>query len=129
MARLDLEALSKVFPAGTARGRVAPGQVVAVCGLSLSVAEGELLSLVGPSGCGKTTTLRLIAGLERADGGDVRIGGRSVSGWSPDRRDVAMVFPRGALYPHLTVYDNLAWGERLREGGGWTELLWRKFGG
>ncbi len=120
MARLDLEALSKVFPGNTVRSNV-----VAVRDLSLSVAEGELLVLVGPSGCGKTTTLRLIAGLERADAGEVRIAGKSVSGLSPDKRDVAMVFPRGALYPHLTVYENLAWGARLRDGGGWTELLWR----
>src|SRR2546421_12306791 len=108
MARLDLEGLSKVFP----------GSVLAVQDLRLSVADGELLVLVGPSGGGKTTTLRLIAGLEREDAGGVRIDGRSMRGLSPEARDVAMVFPRGALYPHLTGQENLAWGARLRGGKG-----------
>ncbi len=120
MARLDLEALSKVFPGGRRAD-----DVVAVRDLSLSVGEGELLVLLGPSGCGKTTTLRLIAGLERATAGDVRIAGASVSRLSPQMRDVAMVFPRGALYPHWTVYGNLAWAAQMRDRPQWAERLWR----
>jgi multiple sugar transport system ATP-binding protein len=121
MARLDLEALSKVFPGD----RASPGDVVAVRELSLIVAAGEFLVLVGPSGCGKTTTLRLVAGLTGPTSGVVRIDGRDVAGLSPATRDVAMVFPRGALYPHLTAYENLAWGLRLRRGGGWLGRIGR----
>jgi multiple sugar transport system ATP-binding protein len=127
MARLDLEGLSKVFPVSRARNAEARG-VVAVRDFSLSVADGELLVLLGPSGCGKTTTLRLIAGLEQPTAGDVRIAGVSVKGLPPEKRDVAMVFPRGALYPHLSVEQNLAWGARLRDRQGWFawfELLGR----
>src|SRR5947209_16112643 len=104
MARLDLEGLSKVFPGG----------VVAVRNLSLDVADGELLVLVGPSGCGKTTTLRLIAGLESPTGGTVRIAGRVVNDLPPRSRDVALVFQRPALYPHLSVRDNLSFSLKLR---------------
>jgi iron(III) transport system ATP-binding protein len=81
--------------------------------LSLSVADGELLTLLGPSGCGKTTTLRLIAGLERPDGGTVRLAGESVSGdgfLAPEERDVGVVFQEFALFPHLTVRENVAFG-------------------
>jgi multiple sugar transport system ATP-binding protein len=88
-----------------------------VSDLSLDVAEGELLVLVGPSGCGKTTTLRLIAGLERADAGTIRIGEKAVDRLAPHARDVAMVFQNYALYPHLTVFDNLAFALRMRTGG------------
>jgi iron(III) transport system ATP-binding protein len=81
--------------------------------LSLSVADGELLTLLGPSGCGKTTTLRLIAGLERPDGGTVRLAGESVSGdgfLAPEERDVGVVFQEFALFPHLTARENVAFG-------------------
>jgi multiple sugar transport system ATP-binding protein len=84
------------------------GAVEAVRGLSLSVAHGEFVVLLGPTGAGKTTTLRLIAGLERPDRGSVVIQGRVVTGEVPAARDVAFVFQQYSLYPHLTVYDNLA---------------------
>ncbi len=84
------------------------GAVEAVRGLSLSVAHGEFVVLLGPTGAGKTTTLRLIAGLERPDQGDVVIQGRVVTKEIPAERDVAFVFQQYSLYPHLTVYDNLA---------------------
>lgn len=88
--------------------------VKAVDDLSIEVADGELLVLVGPSGCGKTTTLRLIAGLETTSAGTIRIGPRVVNDLPPKQRDVAMVFQHPALYPHLTVAQNLAFGLRLR---------------
>jgi multiple sugar transport system ATP-binding protein len=84
------------------------GAVEAVRGLSLSIADGEFVVLLGPTGAGKTTTLRLIAGLERPDRGNVLIQGRAVKDEVPAERDVAFVFQQYSLYPHLTVYDNLA---------------------
>src|SRR6202035_4590185 len=84
------------------------GNVEAVRGLSLSIANGEFVVLLGPTGAGKTTTLRLIAGLERPDRGNVVIQGRVVTREVPAERDVAFVFQQYSLYPHLTVYDNLA---------------------
>jgi multiple sugar transport system ATP-binding protein len=104
MAEVALERVGKTYPNG----------VRAVHDLSLAVADGELIVLVGPSGCGKTTTLRLIAGLEAPTGGVVRIAGRMVNGVQPHRRDVAMAFQRPALYPHLTVRQNLAFSLALR---------------
>jgi multiple sugar transport system ATP-binding protein len=109
MAEVILEGVSKRYPNG----------VEAVRDLTLTVADGELLVLVGPSGCGKTTTLRLIAGLEELTAGRIRIGGQVVNGRPPRDRDVAMVFQRPALYPYLTVRENLAFGLRLRLAGGW----------
>ena len=88
--------------------------VVAVDGVSLSVADGELVVLLGPSGCGKTTTLRLVAGLERLSDGTIEIDGRVVNEVAPRDRDVAMVFQDYALYPHLTVFANLAFGLKMR---------------
>ena len=88
--------------------------VVAVDGLELAVRHGEFLSLLGPSGCGKTTTLRLIAGFEQPDEGDVLIAGRSVIGLPPYRRDVNTVFQSYALFPHLSVLDNVAYGLKQR---------------
>lgn len=90
------------------------GPLRAVDDLTLRVAAGELAVLVGPSGCGKTTTLRLIAGLEKASGGAIRIGDRPVDHLPPRDRDVAMVFQSAALYPHLTVFGNMAFGLRMR---------------
>jgi ABC-type Fe3+/spermidine/putrescine transport system ATPase subunit len=90
------------------------GDVVAVDGIDLAVRQGEFLSLLGPSGCGKTTTLRLVAGFERPDEGEVRIGGRDVSRLPPYRRDVNTVFQSYALFPHLTVGDNVAYGLKQR---------------
>src|SRR5437879_6774192 len=108
MAAVTLANVTKTFGNG----------VEAVRNLSLDVADGELLVLVGPSGCGKTTTLRLIAGLESPTGGTVRIAGRVVNDLPPRSRDVALVFQRPALYPHLSVRDNLSFSLRLR-GRGW----------
>ncbi len=84
------------------------GAKAAVDGLSLGIADGELIVLLGPTGAGKTTTLRLVAGLEAADAGRVSIGGRDVTGIAPAGRDVTFVFQQYSLYPHLSVYDNLA---------------------
>jgi multiple sugar transport system ATP-binding protein len=97
MAEISLVEVSKRF-----------GAVEAVRGLSLSIADGEFVVLLGPTGAGKTTTLRLIAGLERPDNGSVIIRGRDVTKEVPAERDVAFVFQQYSLYPHLTVYDNLA---------------------
>ncbi len=91
------------------------GEVVAVNDLSLEIQDGEFMVLVGPSGCGKTTSLRMIAGLEEITQGDLRIGDRVVNNVPPKDRDIAMVFQSYALYPHMTVRDNLAFGLKLRK--------------
>jgi multiple sugar transport system ATP-binding protein len=90
------------------------GDVRAVAGIDLTVRDQEFLILVGPSGCGKTTTLRMIAGLEEVTGGDIRIGGQSVTHLPPRDRDIAMVFQSYALYPHMNVYRNMSFSLRLR---------------
>ena len=90
------------------------GGVAALKGLNLTIGDGEFLILVGPSGCGKSTALRLLAGLDEPTSGEIRIGGQSVNGVPPGRRDIAMVFQNYALYPHMTVYRNLAYGLRQR---------------
>jgi len=95
---LILDGLQKTYPDGTP----------AVRGIDLSIERGELIVLLGPSGCGKTTTLRMIAGLELATGGAIRMGGQDVTRLRPSRRDVGMVFQFYALYPHLTVRENIA---------------------
>jgi multiple sugar transport system ATP-binding protein len=89
--------------------------VQAVFGLTLDITDGEFLVLVGPSGCGKTTALRMVAGLEDISDGTVSIGGRVVNDVSPKERDIAMVFQNYALYPHLSVGENIAFGLRLRK--------------
>ena len=88
--------------------------VPVVDAFTLDVPEGERLVVLGPSGSGKSTLLRLIAGLETPDQGSIRIGGRDQAGVPPHRRDLAMVFQNPALYPHLSVFDNLAFGLRAR---------------
>jgi multiple sugar transport system ATP-binding protein len=90
-------------------------QAAAVQGLSLRVADGELLVMLGPSGCGKTTALRMLAGLEDPDDGDIRIGGKSVVGLEPKDRDVALVFQSYALYPHLSAHDNIGYPLKVRK--------------
>ncbi|MFN2519498.1 MAG: ABC transporter ATP-binding protein [Candidatus Limnocylindria bacterium] len=90
------------------------GEFTAVNDLSLQVRDEEFLVLVGPSGCGKTTALRMIAGLEEQTSGDIRIGDRVVNDVAPKDRDIAMVFQNYALYPHMSVYDNIAFGLKLR---------------
>ncbi len=104
MATITLDQVRKVYP----------GKVEAVKGISLDIANGEFIVLVGPSGCGKSTLLRMIAGLETISAGTVKIGEREVNEVDPAERDIAMVFQNYALYPHMTVYDNLAYGLRNR---------------
>ena len=87
----------------------------AVDSLSLDIRDGEFLVLVGPSGCGKTTALRMVAGLEEITGGELFIGERKVNDLTPKERDIAMVFQNYALYPHLSVFENIAFGLRLRK--------------
>src|SRR5246127_757672 len=87
----------------------------AVRGISLNIPDKEFVVLVGPSGCGKTTTLRMIAGLEEATAGDILIGGEVVNDVPPKDRDIAMVFQNYALYPHMTVFENMSFGLRLRK--------------
>jgi len=94
--------------------KVYPGAVEAVKGVSLDVADGSFCVLVGPSGCGKSTLLRMIAGLETITSGTTDIGGRVVNDVEPADRDIAMVFQNYALYPHMSVYDNMAYGLRNR---------------
>jgi len=88
----------------------------AVKGLDLSIADGEFLVLLGPSGCGKSTTLRMLAGLEEVSEGDIHIGGARVNDLPPGARDLGMVFQSYALYPHMTVAENLAFGLRMMKG-------------
>jgi multiple sugar transport system ATP-binding protein len=104
MAIVELEKVSKRY-----------GDVVAVQDFTLNTADGEFVVLVGPSGCGKTTTMRMIAGLEAITAGSFRIGGRDVGGMIPRERDVAMVFQNYALFPHMNVFGNMAFGLRLRK--------------
>ncbi|MCK4276929.1 MAG: ATP-binding cassette domain-containing protein, partial [Phycisphaerae bacterium] len=104
MAEVALENVTKVFP----------GDVVAVKDMSLGIRDEEFIVLVGPSGCGKSTTLRMIAGLEEVTTGTVKIGDRIVNDVPPKDRDIAMVFQNYALYPHMTVYKNLAFALKLR---------------
>src|SRR4249920_3762236 len=104
MARIVIEGVTKVFRGG----------VVAVNDVTIEVGDGEFLVLVGPSGCGKTTLLRIVAGLEEVTDGEVAIGDTLVTDMPPRDRDVAMVFQNYALYPHMTVAENLSIGLRLR---------------
>jgi multiple sugar transport system ATP-binding protein len=103
MASVRLTSVSKKF-----------GETVVVDDVSLEISDREFLVLVGPSGCGKSTTLRMIAGLETTSGGDIFIGDRRVNDLGPKDRDIAMVFQNYALYPHMNVYDNMAFGLKMR---------------
>src|SRR5512144_3047897 len=91
------------------------GDFAAVKDLQLEIQDGEFMVLVGPSGCGKTTSLRMIAGLEEVTEGALKIGDRVVNDVAPKDRDIAMVFQSYALYPHMSVYDNMAFGLKLRK--------------
>ena len=116
MAGVILERVSRIYPGG----------VQAVCELDLEVFDREFLVLLGPSGCGKSTTLRIIAGLEPVSAGRIRIAGRLVNDTPPGRRNIAMVFQGQALYPHWTVYKNLAFGLELRRRTSWFGRIWRR---
>jgi multiple sugar transport system ATP-binding protein len=104
MAEIEFERASKRYPDG----------FEAIKSLNLAVHDGEFLVLVGPSGCGKSTALRMVAGLEDVTSGSIRIGGKTVNGLAPRDRNIAMVFQSYALYPHLTVHDNIGFGLRVR---------------
>ena len=105
MASVSLKHIRKVYPNG----------FEAVKDFNLEIADEEFIIFVGPSGCGKSTTLRMIAGLEDISGGELWIGDRMVNDVEPKDRDIAMVFQNYALYPHMTVFDNMAFGLKLRK--------------
>jgi len=107
MARLRLADISKTYRRGTA-------PVFALRDVTLDVAEGEILAIVGPSGCGKTTLLRVVAGLVRSDAGSVLFDDDEVGELPPERRGVGFVFQHSALYPHMSIYENIAFGPRAR---------------
>ena len=104
MASVSIEHLGKTYPDGT----------TALRDFNLEIDDGELIVFVGPSGCGKTTTLRMVAGLEESPTGEILIGGRVVNDVPPQDRDIAMVFQNYALYPHMTVFENIAFALRIR---------------
>ncbi|WP_026731989.1 ABC transporter ATP-binding protein [Fischerella sp. PCC 9605] len=133
MAQVVLENVYKSFPPRRGEGVTTPTQLTLKSGnnsdvtapkgadsvnvlrrINLTVADGEFMVLVGPSGCGKSTLLRLIAGLEQMTGGNIWVGDRLINNLPPKERDIAMVFQNYALYPHMTVYDNIAFGLRRR---------------
>ena len=105
MANLSLKGIYKKYPGG----------VTAVSDVNLEIKDKEFIILVGPSGCGKSTTLRMIAGLEEISQGELYIGVRLVNDVAPKDRDIAMVLQNYALYPHMTVYENMAFGLKLRK--------------
>ena len=109
MAKLTLQGLFKIYKGEGGR------DVTAVDNFNLEVKDREFVVFVGPSGCGKSTTLRVIAGLEEISKGDILIGEKRVNDMPPKDRDIAMVFQNYALYPHLSVYDNLAFGLKVRK--------------
>jgi multiple sugar transport system ATP-binding protein len=109
MAKVSVKNVFKVSPGENG------GEVTAVKDVSFEIADREFVVLVGPSGCGKSTTLRMIAGLEEISQGDIYIGDKRVNGVAPKDRDIAMIFQNYALYPHMSVYDNLAFGLKLRK--------------
>src|SRR3954452_441196 len=103
MAEVELAGIEKRYDGG-----------LVLASLDLTVADGEFVVLLGPSGCGKTTALRIVAGLETPTAGHVRIGGRDVTALAPRERDVAMVFQSYALYPHMSIADNIGYPLRIR---------------
>ncbi len=105
MAEVTFSSVGKVYPGGTR----------AITDVNLEVGDGEFVVLVGPSGCGKSTLLRMLAGLEEITEGEIKIGDRVVNGIPPKDRDIAMVFQNYALYPHMTVFDNMAYSLKLRK--------------
>ena len=116
MDGIRLESTTKIYPNG----------VKAIDNITLDIHPGEFMVLVGPSGCGKSTLLRMIAGLEAINGGEILIGRRRANDLPPKERDIAMVFQNYALYPHMTVYKNMAFGLKLRmlKGTIWQLTHW-----
>src|SRR5215210_8849040 len=104
MAQVSFRNVTKIF-----------GKVAAVDDVTLDVADGEFVVLLGPSGCGKTTLLRCLAGLEKVDAGRIFIGERDVTDVPPGRRRIAMVFQSYAVFPHMTLYDNIAFGLKMKK--------------
>ena len=104
MAGIDLRNVKKSYTKG----------VPVIHGVTATIADGEFIVIVGPSGCGKSTLLRMIAGLETITEGEISIGGRVVNDVEPKDRNIAMVFQNYALYPHMTVYENMSYGLRIR---------------
>ncbi|MCX7868613.1 MAG: ATP-binding cassette domain-containing protein, partial [Terrimicrobiaceae bacterium] len=109
MASVTLSSVWKIYPGDKGK------EVVAVSDFNLEIQDREFVVFVGPSGCGKSTTLRMIAGLEEISRGEIHIAGRKVNDVPPKDRDIAMVFQNYALYPHMSVYDNMAFGLKLRK--------------
>ena len=105
MAEVVLQGITKIYDSG----------LPVVNNVDVKISDKEFLVLVGPSGCGKSTTLRMIAGLEEITSGDLFIDGKKVNDIPPKNRDIAMVFQNYALYPHMTVYENMAFGLKLRK--------------
>src|SRR5213075_3453273 len=104
MAQVHLRGVKKTYD----------NKVAVIHGIDMEIADGEFIVIVGPSGCGKSTLLRMVAGLETITGGEVVIGDRVVNQLEPKDRDIAMVFQNYALYPHMSVFDNMAYGLRIR---------------
>ncbi len=105
MGAIDIKSAGKIYPNGTR----------ALEDVSITINDGEFVVLVGPSGCGKTTLLRMVAGLEDITEGEIAIGDKTVNEVAPKDRDIAMVFQNYALYPHMSVYDNMAFSLKLRK--------------
>ena len=107
MGAISLRNVEKAYGSGAKLNKV-------IHGVNAEITDGEFIVIVGPSGCGKSTLLRMVAGLEEITGGTIQIGGRVVNDLEPAERDIAMVFQNYALYPHMSVFDNMAYG--LRNG-------------
>src|SRR3546814_11496120 len=105
MATLSFRNVKKVYP----------GDIAVIHGIDMDVADGEFIVIVGPSGCGKSTLMRMVAGLESVTGGDILIGDKVVNTQEPAERAIAMVFQTYALYPHMTVFENMAYGLKIRK--------------
>ena len=108
MASIELHNVIKRYGSGKSANQV-------IHGVSADIHDGEFVVIVGPSGCGKSTLLRMVAGLEEISGGTISIGGRVVNNLEPAERDIAMVFQNYALYPHMTVFDNMAYGLKIKK--------------
>ena len=115
MGAIDIKSAGKIYPNGTR----------ALEDVNITINDGEFVVLVGPSGCGKTTLLRMVAGLEDITEGEISIGDKTVNDVAPKDRDIAMVFQNYALYPHMSVFDNMAFSLKLRKLPKMQQRLWR----